>query len=127
MQNITYPKIAKTLPKAVTTNEADNLLKLLDVDKSWQGKRDKALFLLIYSTGLRISEALSLQSHHLQSEYLIIKGNGSKERLVPLMVIVKNAINDYLQSVAYPIKAEIFLGSRGGKLSPRIFQRKLKE
>jgi integrase/recombinase XerC len=129
LEQVTYPKIAKALPKALTENEATNLISILEQNKDWQGKRDMALFILIYSTGMRISEALALSKNNLGGEFVIVKGKGKKERIVPMMSLAIEKIEQYLKACPYVVdkNKSLFLGARGDTLSPRIFQRKMKE
>lgn len=78
------PKAEKTLPKVLSVEEVDALLNCIDVSTDL-GIRDRALFELIYSCGLRISEVsnLLLQNLHLKERIIWVTGKGNKERLVP--------------------------------------------
>ena len=78
------PKAEKTLPKVLSIEEVDALLNCIDVSTDL-GIRDRALFELIYSCGLRISEVsnLLLQNLHLKERIIWVTGKGNKERLVP--------------------------------------------
>ncbi len=83
--------------------------------------------LLLYGAGLRISEALSLtpRSAPLDGrDVMHIKGKGGKERLVPALAIVSEAIAKYVRLCPFPLAADgpLFLGARGGPLSPRLIQ-----
>ena len=129
---ITSPKKDKCIPKAI---EADDAIMVLErafkSDKSpWQGLRDKAIFTILYGCGLRISEALSLNVGDIGgSDVLKIKGKGNKERIVPVMPIVVDNIEIYLQNCPYQLKKgePLFVGARGDRLSPRIVQRKMEQ
>ncbi|MBO4295104.1 MAG: tyrosine recombinase XerC [Alphaproteobacteria bacterium] len=130
---VSNPRKDKTLPKSI---ELEDLLNLLDqapafAKSDWQGLRDKAVLMLLYGSGLRISEALNLNAEDIRSssKTLIVKGKGNKERLVPLLPQVVSAINDYLALVPYPIKNEtaLFVGARGERLLARIIQRQMKK
>lgn len=130
---VSNPRKDKTLPKSI---ELEDLLNLLDqapafAKSDWQGLRDKAVLMLLYGSGLRISEALNLNIEDIQSsdKTLIVKGKGNKERLVPLLPQVVSAINDYLALVPYPIKNKtaLFVGARGERLLARIIQRQMKK
>lgn len=131
--NLRTPRLKKPLPKAL--NEADTL-RALDTVKDlhpepWVAKRDWALLTLIYGCGLRISEALSLNCGDLDTTAngLRIRGKGRKERLVPLLPAVVDAIQDYMRHCPYlqhPNRdAPLFLGVRGAALSARVFQRQI--
>lgn len=78
------PKLHRKLPKVLSPEQVDSLLSKIDVSNPL-GVRDRALFELIYSCGLRISEAsgLLLQNLHLSERMLMVLGKGSKERLIP--------------------------------------------
>ena len=130
---VSNPRKDKTLPKSL---ELEDLLNILDqapafAKSDWQGLRDRAVLMLLYGSGLRISEALNLNAEDIRSssKTLIVKGKGNKERLVPLLPQVVSAINDYLALVPYPIKNEtaLFVGARGERLLPRIIQRQMKK
>jgi integrase/recombinase XerC len=92
---------------------------------AWVLARDEALLMLIYGTGLRISEALSITPSMLQpGDHLIIEGKGGKQRMVPLLPLLKQKIDHYRSLCPYAPEARepIFRGARGKPLSPRIFQ-----
>ena len=129
---ISSPRRSKILPKAI---EVDDALNILDIakdfsKKEWQGLRDVAIFTILYGCGLRISEALSLNMGDINhNNFLKIKGKGNKERLVPLLPIIKEKINAYIKACPYDIKngEPLFLGARGERISPRIVQRTLEK
>lgn len=124
------PKLPKALPKPLS--EAEAVLSLEQGNPSeieWIVKRDRAILLLLYGCGLRISEALNLNrsdiaSDPLKTEALRILGKGRKERLVPLLPEIAEAIEEYLARCPYtPTKKEpLFLGARGKRLNPRLIQ-----
>lgn len=78
------PKATKALPKVLSVEQVDALLDSIDISKPL-GIRDRALFELIYSCGLRISEAVSLkiENLHINEKIVIVHGKGDKERMVP--------------------------------------------
>ena len=86
---------------------------------------------MLYGAGLRISEALSLNYGDFitADNFLKIKGKGNKERIIPLLPIVKENINAYIKAAAQNFKFEdaLFIGARGDRLSPRIIQRQLQK
>ncbi len=94
----------------------------------WQTARDLALLTLIYGCGLRISEALSITPQILGgNDYLIIKGKGGKQRMVPLLPIVQKRIKEYLAISPYkPLQDQsIFFGAQGKPYQARVFSRLL--
>lgn len=127
---ISSPKLPKKIAKALSSEEMsfahDNFESL--EDEVWVTKRNLALMILIYSSGLRISEALSITKMHLQSDIIKITGKGNKERIIPWVDLSKKAIIDYLTHVPYNIENNqpIFLGEKGKKLQPAIFAKALK-
>jgi integrase/recombinase XerC len=83
--------------------------------------------MLIYASGLRISEALSITQNHLKSEYIIIKGKAAKERMVPWIEEAKIAIMNYLAKLPFALDngEPIFRGEKGKVLSTGVFSRQL--
>ncbi|MBE6448544.1 MAG: tyrosine recombinase XerC [Alphaproteobacteria bacterium] len=132
IQIISTPKKAKSLPKAFDVAETLNVLDIAKdfSKKEWQGLRDVAILTILYGCGLRISEALSLNKGDINhNNFLKIKGKGNKERLVPLLPIIKEKIKAYLKACPFDIKQgePLFLGARGERISPRIIQRTLEK
>lgn len=122
------PRVARGLPRPVTPDEASNLVALVDEDAAdgWTGKRDAAVLLLMYGAGLRIAEALSLRADHLPlGEILLVKGKGGKERVVPILPVIREAVAIYAQACPYPLKPRepLFRGVKGGPLSAGMVQR----
>jgi len=129
---ISSPRQAKILPRALDVSDAiDFLDEAKNFSKTtWQGLRDTAIFTLLYGCGLRISEALALNVGDINSNnYLIIKGKGNKERLVPLLPIITDAINAYMEQCPYTLHhgEALFLGARGERVLPRIIQRQMQK
>ena len=129
---LSTPKKEKKLPRAL---DVDQTFELLDEtketkDENWIKLRDIAIFTLLYGCGLRISEAVSTNIGDFDNqEFLRIKGKGKKERIVPILPIVLQSINAYLDACPYKQNYgdAIFLGVRGERISPRIIQRKMEE
>lgn len=122
------PRVKRGLPRPVSPDEA---LALADdvadaAQAPWQGARDFAVLLLLYGAGLRIGEALSLTGAALDAgEVLRVTGKRNKTRIVPLLPIVRDALNAYAQSAPYVLSrdAPLFRGARGGPLSPALVRR----
>lgn len=130
--SVTNPKIPKTLPRAVEVDDAFNIIEKVKEfsTKSWIAKRDAAIFTLLYGCGLRISEALKLNLNDYKKEkHLRILGKGNKERIVPMLPQISEAIDEYLLDCPYKIKAgeALFLGARGDRLSARVVQRQMEK
>lgn len=96
--NLTSPKSWLSLPKFLSVKEVESLLSQPKEDET-RGIRDSAMLELLYATGLRVSELVSLRLSDLNLEdgFLFCRGKGGKERIVPLGGSAKNAINRYLE------------------------------
>lgn len=120
---VAAPKTPRKLPDTLTVHQVQRLLEAPPADTA-EGLRDRALLELLYATGARVSEALSLDVDDVsQGEVIRVRGKGSKERIVPLGSFARAAIDAYL-SRARPLfsargKAtpKLFLGTRGAPLS----------
>ena len=122
------PRIKKGLPRPVTPDEAVNLAAMVEENaaQDWIGARDRAVLILLYGAGLRISEALSITGSALPlGETLVVTGKGAKQRVVPLLPIVRAAVSDYLDKSPWPVSAAdpIFRGAKGGPLSQGMVQK----
>jgi integrase/recombinase XerC len=124
------PKMAKTLPRPLTIATAKRMTETEsragEDREPWILARDAAVFALLYGSGLRISEALGLKRYDMRGDIdtISVKGKGSKLRMVPVLPQVTNAIAEYIAVCPYDLPAEgpLFVGARGGALSPRIVQ-----
>ncbi len=126
------PKIAKTLPKPLAVAAAKRLaetdLRAGETREPWVLSRDAAVLALLYGSGLRISEALGLKRKDLPApgagEVIVVTGKGNKRRMVPVLAKVLQLITDYVALCPYDLPADgpLFVGAKGGPLSPRIIQ-----
>jgi integrase/recombinase XerC len=124
------PKLPQSVPKPLTVEDADAALDAAgDVATSvWQQKRDIAILTLLYGCGLRISEALGLSGGEApKGDVLIVTGKGNKQRYVPVLPAVREAVADYAAACPYPLTRDgpLFVGARGGPLNPRLVQRQM--
>ena len=122
------PRIKKGLPRPVTPDEAVNLAVSVEEDASepWIGARDRAVLLLLYGAGMRIAEALSLTGAALPlGEVLTVTGKGNKQRVVPILPLVRDAVADYAAKCPWPLTkdAPLFRGAKGGPLSQGMVQK----
>lgn len=122
------PRLKKGLPRPVTPDEAVGLAALVDgqATEEWIGARDRAVLLLLYGAGLRIAEALSLNgADHPLGERLTVTGKGGKQRVVPILPIVREAVADYTRRCPWPLDpaAPLFRGAKGGPLSQGMVQK----
>lgn len=121
------PKLPHAIPKPLTEAEAGDLLDLVATEARhpWVAARDIAVLTLLYGCGLRIAEAIGLDRREApKGETMVITGKGNKERLVPVLPVVRRAIDDYLRVCPHPLGPDdpLFVGVRGGRLSPRTVQ-----
>ena len=126
------PKIGKTLPKPLPIESArrvaDADLRAGEDREPWVLARDAAVMALLYGSGLRISEALGLKRREVpepgQGDVLVVRGKGGKMRMVPVLQNVLALIAEYVAICPYdlPPDTAIFVGAKGGPLSPRIVQ-----
>lgn len=125
------PRLKKTLPRPLSVQQIMDLLDHIHQvsDKAWVGQRDRSLFMLLYSAGLRISEALGLNYKDLSSgDYLIIHGKGEKFRKVPYLEKVKNELQQYCQLCPFAFTEEtpLFLGVKGKRLATGIADQQMR-
>jgi integrase/recombinase XerC len=125
------PKLARSLPKPVSVTAARDLSAVEsragETRPPWVLARDAAVLALLYGSGLRISEALGLPRAGAPvgaRDYLIVLGKGRKTRMVPVIRKVQEAVDLYLELCPFTLAPDgpLFVGARGGPLSPRIIQ-----
>lgn len=124
---VALPKIPHSVPKPLPVEMAAQVVSGGQYDEAWIALRDRAVMLLLYGCGLRISEALSLTAKTAPingRDMMHITGKGGRERLVPAIAIVRQAIEQYIAACPYcrDPDAPLFVGARGGPLSPRLIQ-----
>lgn len=136
LASIRAPKIARSLPKPISAVAAR---KMVDVEtragdprEPWVLARDAAVITLLYGCGLRIAEALSLTRREAPDKpgrALTVTGKGGKTRMVPVIASVAQAVEDYIALCPWTLEADgpLFLGAKGGPLSPRIIQRAMQD
>lgn len=125
------PRPAKRLPKPLTAEDAIEALNTAGElhDEPWLAARDVALFTLLYGCGLRLGEALSLCKGDIPAgDAMTITGKGRKQRVVPILPIVRQAIGEYAALCPHPLAARspLFVGARGGPLNPGVVQRQMR-
>ncbi len=126
------PKFSAGLPRPVSRIDTRSLIDTVEVQSadSWVAARDVAVVTLLYGCGLRISEALGLtRAAAPLPEVLRITGKGNKERLVPVLPVVRQAVDTYLRlcPLAQKPNDPLFLGKRGGPLNPRLIQKVIQQ
>lgn len=126
------PKVPKKLPKYLNVDEVSALMRA-DFEVKKFGKRDRAILELLYSSGLRVSELVSLEKDHVdwQDGLVRVLGKGNKERIVPVGGPALKAIQDYLNERGsmglVREKQTVFLNKNGTRLSVRSVQRLVAE
>ncbi|WP_400770063.1 tyrosine recombinase XerC [Methylosinus sporium] len=124
------PKKPHSLPKALSVADARDLTRAEtragEAREPWVLARDAAALALLYGAGLRISEALSIERDRAPIgaiDRIAIAGKGGKTRVVPVIEPVRRAIEEYISLCPYQLAGgPLFVGARGGPLSPRILQ-----
>jgi integrase/recombinase XerC len=128
---IRAPKAARRLPRPLSPADARAVATTApregEAREQWVLARDAAVLALCYGAGLRISEALSIRRADAPigaAEAVTVVGKGKKTRAAPVIAPVRKAIEDYLALCPYALKpaGPLFVGARGGPLSPRIVQ-----
>lgn len=130
LQQVSLPKVPHSVPKPLTEAHAAQVVEGQNASDSadeWIAARDTAVLLLLYGAGLRISEALGLTVAEAPvdgRDVIVITGKGGKERMVPILAVTQQAIRRYMELCPYPLHGHdpLFLGAKGGPLSPRIIQ-----
>ena len=125
---VAIPKVPHGVPKPLTVAHAADVVTVASINNiEWMAARDTAVLLLLYGSGLRISEALGLlvkDAPTAHRDVLRIIGKGSKERAVPVIPVTIAAIANYIKLCPFPLERNdiLFRGAKGGPLSPRIIQ-----
>jgi integrase/recombinase XerD len=115
-QKVKLAKIPKNLPKFLTYEQIQNGLKMIERG-SWLGKRDAALILFLYATGMRITECLNMHRDDIDGYWLRVRhGKGDKERLIPIAKEALSLLRHYLSEVPFD-KEQIWLNYTGKSLS----------
>ncbi|MBK8175458.1 MAG: tyrosine recombinase XerC [Rhodospirillales bacterium] len=125
------PRLPRSLPRPLSERDAlDALGTVAEVsDEPWVGRRDIALLTLLYGCGLRIGEALALdRGEVIGRDVLRVVGKGGKERIVPVLPAVRDAVAAYLCVCPGDNgpQAPLFIGVRGGRLDAAVAQRQMR-
>ncbi len=122
------PRLKKGLPRPVTPDDATNVADTVSLSaaEQWIGARDRAVLLLMYGSGLRIAEALSLKGADVPlGEALVVTGKGGKQRVVPILPVVRASVADYAARCPWPLTPSepLFRGAKGGPLGQGMVQK----
>ena len=124
------PRLPQPVPKPLAEAEAMAVIDNAAAGHAtaWIARRDQALLLLLYGCGLRIDEALRLDLVDApKGRSLRVLGKGGKERVVPVLPVVAEAIEAYVAACPFLVPdGPLFVGARGGRLNPGVFQRQMR-
>jgi integrase/recombinase XerC len=131
VQAVRSPKIPHTLPRPLSESDALRLVREAGEDRcKWIATRNTALFTLLYGTGLRISEALSLKrSDAPLADRITVIGKGRKERIVPVIDAVRDSLAAYVRACPYDVgrNGPLFVSIKGAAMTAREAQRIMQE
>ena len=127
-ENLSSPRVGRSLPEALAVEEIDRLLASVSRGDAPESRRDQAMLELIYASGMRVSELVSLDTDdvNLEEGYVRCFGKGAKERIIPIHQKAIKALKEYLED-ARPIIATrrsgraAFLNRRGERLTRQGF------
>lgn len=130
-KTVATPKVPKRIPRFLSEEETETLLHV-PMEAKFQERRDRAILELLYSSGIRVSELVSVNLGALHvAGVLRVLGKGRKERLVPVGGPAQTAIQDYLEfrSKVAPGSADqpLFVNRKGGRLTVRSVERQIKK
>jgi len=121
MTTISSPKISKRLPSFVEEKHLDTLFNHVEFTDDWEGSTKKIVMQLLYNTGMRLSELISLKESQIDYSYKQIKvlGKGNKERIIPVNAELLNSLKLYADSKPEGSVENIFVSKKGKQLQPR--------
>ncbi|MDR1375853.1 MAG: tyrosine recombinase XerC [Holosporaceae bacterium] len=130
IDSVRRPKLPQLLPKPLDENALTNFLNVdffFANDKEWVTRRDRALFSLLYGTGLRINEALNIKTREVASEMEILT-KGQKERILILLPLVLERIERYIASCPHNLDdGFLFVGVKGKRLHASAVDNRLQK
>ena len=131
MVHLHSPKVRNELPRVLSLREVEQLsTSCASVDNSFVAVRDRAIVALLFSSGLRVSELVSLNLYDVDFEMREVRviGKGNKERVVPVGSVALEALRQYLQMrpMVKPVDNALFVGNRGKRLTTRLVQSHIK-
>ncbi len=124
---LSSPKIPRNLPRPLSDVQIKKIINRINKEKNTIVRiRNKAFVVLLWGSGLRISEALSLKVSEIKKDYMVILGKGEKERLIPLIPQVKKVLLEWVleRSTIKNVNCNnLFINFNGKKITPRYFQK----
>lgn len=123
-EGLTGPKVGRALPKAISIAEVETLLEQPDKLTTPEARRDKAMLELLYATGMRVTEMVSLNVRdvNLKAGFVRCFGKGSKERIIPIHNRAVGAVRGYIDDARISLlgatsETALFLNRRGHRLT----------
>ena len=136
VQGVRAPKSPRHLPKVLSVEQAQQLLEVSPAGvppETPEGARDRAMFELLYSSGLRLAELIALDAADggldLKQAEVTVTGKGRKTRTVPVGARARDALRDWLKAralLAAPQEGALFVGARGRRIAPGTVQARLR-
>lgn len=126
IENVEAPKVGMVIIKTFTHEELQALFRAID-KTTFVGLRDMALLYMLYDTGIRISEALSVRRKDVFPQHLYVLGKGNKERLVPFGKKAQGYLNQYLEELGTVPVDNLFVSEDNRPLSRRAVDNRIKK
>ncbi len=127
VQLLETPKIDKRLPTFIKEDEIASLFDNFKFEDSFSGKRDKLILVLLYQTGIRLSEIIGLRVKDVRLQEIKVLGKRNKERIIPLSSITNSLVIDYIKvkNDLFPESKSFFITDKGNKLYEKFVYRKV--
>jgi integrase/recombinase XerC len=124
---IETPKMDQRLPTFIKEDEMIHLLEEVSFDDSFDGKRDKLLIALLYQTGIRLSEIITLSNSDVRNMEIKVLGKRNKERIIPLSNTIYDLVNNYIteKQNLFPKSIYFFVTNQGNKMYEKFVYRKV--
>jgi integrase/recombinase XerC len=124
---IETPKMDQRLPTFIKEDEMIHLLEEVSFDDSFDGKRDKLLIALLYQTGIRLSEIITLSNSDVRNMEIKVLGKRNKERIIPLSNTIYDLVNNYVREKQnlFPKSIYFFVTNQGNKMYEKFVYRKV--
>ena len=127
VQLLETPKIDKRLPTFIKEDEIANLFEEFKFEDSFSGIRDKLILILLYQTGIRLSEIIGLSNKDVSPKEIKVLGKRNKERIIPLSSLTISLVEDYIKAKSgfFPECKSFFITDKGNKLYEKFVYRKV--
>ena len=127
VQLLETPKIDKRLPTFIKEDEIASLFEEFKFEDSFSGKRDKLILVLLYQTGIRLSEIIGLNNKDVRDQEIKVLGKRNKERIIPLSSITNSLVIEYMKikNDLFQESKPFFITDKGNKLYEKFVYRKV--